>query len=140
MGLFDKLFGKPGSTESRTSDSSRSASASGVGARTGLDNPAAIDLISISPDGNTIMLHLVAGEPWDADGKRAMQLQAKLKNYVAFAADGQLARQYPDSRGKHVMVRIDTHHPLGDLEQRLVAAVRESWCTPSGIKLVVEPL
>ncbi len=139
MGLFGKLFGKQDSAKDPHSHSSGSTGAPDVGARTALD-PTVIDLISLSPDEKSFLLHVVVGEPWDAEGRGAMQLQAKLKSYVAFAADGQLARDQPDSRGKRVVIRIDTHYPLGALEQQLVDAVRESWCKPSGIDLVVASL
>jgi hypothetical protein len=140
MSLFGKLFGKRGSRENRDSDVGEDAGAAGIVPRTGLENPACIDLISSSPDGKSILLHLVAGEPWDPEGKRAMQLQAKLKSYVAFAADGQLARDHPVSRGKRVVISIDTQHSLGALEQRVVDAVREQWCRSSGIELMVQAL
>ena len=56
-----------------------------------LDKPETIDIVSVR--GDTVTVHLIATEPWASNGDDTMLLQAKLKNYVAFAADGQLTRQ-----------------------------------------------
>jgi hypothetical protein len=103
-----------------------------------LENADVIDLVSLSADGQTVTLHLVAAEPWPASGAGALLLQAKVKNYVAFAADGQLVRQYPEARGKNVVIEIRAEHPLGATEETLIAAAREHWCEPDGIALLVK--
>ena len=105
-----------------------------------LDKAGVIDLVSMSADGQTVTLHIVATDPWPSNGAGAPLLQAKLKNYVAFAADGQLLRQYPDARGKRVAIEIRSEHPLGSTEETLVAAARQHWCEPDGISLVVSGL
>jgi hypothetical protein len=97
-----------------------------------------IDLVSLSPDKQTVRLHIIAEEPWSSNGDTALLLQAKLKNYVAFAADGQLVRAYPDVRGKKVVIEIRTNHPLGEIEEKLVALASEAWCRPEGIGLSVQ--
>lgn len=102
-----------------------------------LDKTNAIDLVSMNPDGRTVTLHLVVTEPWPENGSGAALLQAKLKNYVAFAADGQLLRQYPEASGKKVAIEIRSNHPLGATEEKLVTAARTHWCEPDGISLVV---
>ena len=96
-----------------------------------------IDLVTVSNDGQTVILYLTATDPWSATGEETLLLQAKLKNYVAFAADGQLTRQYPEALGKKVVIELRTEHPLGELEEKLVAAAREHWCEPDGIALRV---
>jgi hypothetical protein len=100
-----------------------------------LDKPDVIDLVSVQ--GDTVTLHLVVTGPWASNGSDAMLLQAKLKSYVAFAADGQLMRQYPDAQGKKVLIEIRSSHPLSDTELRLVEAARRHWCEPDGISLLV---
>ena len=102
-----------------------------------LDKTDAIDLVSMSADGQTVTLHLVVTEPWPANGSGTTLLQAKLKNYVAFAADGRLVRHYPEASGKRVAIEIRSDHPLGPTEEKLVVAARTHWCEPDGISLVV---
>jgi hypothetical protein len=103
-----------------------------------LDKADVIDLVSLSPDKQTVRLHIIAGDPWSSNGDTAILLQAKLKNYVAFAADGQLVRAYPNVRGKKVVIEIRTNHPLGETEEKLVAPASEAWCRPAGIGLSVQ--
>ena len=100
-----------------------------------LDKPEVIDLVSFKDD--VVTISLVATEPWDSNGQNALRLQSKLKNYVAFAADGQLLRFYPEMAGKQVVIRIHSDYELGETERRLVAAAQQHWCDPDGIKLVV---
>lgn len=102
-----------------------------------LENAEVIDLVTVSADGETVIVYLVATDPWPATGRGALLLQAKLKNYVAFAADGQLIRQFPKAQGKRVVIEIRTDHPLGVTEEKLIAGARQHWCEPEGISLVV---
>jgi hypothetical protein len=102
-----------------------------------LDKADTIDLVSLTADGKTIVLHLVATRSWPSTGEGSLLLQAKLKNYVAFAADGQLIRQYPQAKDKNVRIEIRSDYPLGVKELELVAAARKHWCEPDGIALHV---
>jgi hypothetical protein len=102
-----------------------------------LEQADSIDLVSVNAAGDVVTLHIVATEPWDVAGDGALRLQAKLKNYLAFAAEGKLEHTYPDVKGKRVRIEIRCSHPPGEIEDRLVAAVREHWCEPGGIVLEV---
>jgi hypothetical protein len=100
-----------------------------------LDKPDVIDLVSLNAAGDEVTVSIVATRPWDAQGSEALKLQAKLKNTVAFATDGQLTRMYPDTAGTRVRVNIDSQYPLGETETRLVDLARTHWCEPEGISL-----
>jgi|SRR5579872_1633184 len=100
-----------------------------------LDKPDVIDTVSMKDD--TVTIHLIATEPWAPNGGDAMLLQAKLKNYVGFAADGHLTRRFPQAAGKNIIIEIRSTHPLGDTELRLVEAARHHWCAPERIALLV---
>lgn len=102
-----------------------------------LDKTDVIDIVGMSADGQTVTLHLVATNPWPANGAGTVLLQTKLKSYVAFAADGQLVRQYPEARGKRIAIEIRSEHPLGPMEEKLVEAARIHWCEPEAISLSV---
>jgi hypothetical protein len=103
-----------------------------------LDNPESIDLVGELSD--VVTLYLFATEPWAPNGADILRLQAKLKSYVAFAADGQLTRMYPDVAGKKVVIEIRSDFELGETEMKFVAAAREHWCEPEGIGLVISAL
>ena len=96
-----------------------------------------IDAVMVNPSGDTFVLLLVATEPWPPTGEGSLLLQAKLKNYVAFAADGQLIGHFPDARGRKLAIEIVLYHPLGETEEKLIGMARKHWCEPDGISLVV---
>jgi hypothetical protein len=100
-----------------------------------LDKTEVIDLVILRND--TVTLHLIVTEPWAANGADAMSLQAKLKNYVGFAADGQLTQQYPEARDKKIVIEIRSSYPLDDTGVRFVEAARQHWCVPEAISLLV---
>lgn len=62
----------------------------------GIDNPEKIDVVSLSPSGDCLLLLIAQTSEWDGSDRLLLALQAKWKNYVAFAADGQLRRIYPE--------------------------------------------
>ena len=106
-----------------------------MGQRSQLDKPDVVDLVSLNAAGDEVAVVIVATAPWDPSGADMPRLQAKLKTAVAFVADGQLDREYPDARGRLRRIHIRTNHPLGAPELQLVDAAREHWCEPEGIKL-----
>jgi hypothetical protein len=63
-------------------------------APTGILNPAAIDEVTTDPEG-TVTLHVVQTCDWDGSDHLLLLLQEKLFNYLAFVADGELARAFP---------------------------------------------
>jgi hypothetical protein len=81
-----------------------------------LDNSEVLDLISHNATGDIVTLHLIVTEPWPADGEGALHLQAKLKNYIIFATDGQLIIKYPYIQGKQVRIEIQSTYPLGEIK------------------------
>lgn len=60
----------------------------------GILNPGAIDDITRDADG-TVTLHLLQTTEWDGSDHLLLLVQEKLFNYLAFVADGELARKYP---------------------------------------------
>ena len=57
-------------------------------------NPGAIDDVTIDDDG-FVTVHLVQTWEWDGSEHLLLLLQEKLFNYLAFVADGELARLHP---------------------------------------------
>jgi len=100
-----------------------------------LENPGVVDLVSISATGDEAIVHIIASQPWGE--QQFFQLQAKLKNTVAFVADGQLERTYPEVAGKLKAIEIRADFPPNDAVERLVASARQQWCAPDGIRLSV---
>jgi hypothetical protein len=125
MGFRDRFAKQPSSSDSQPRPVADSR----------IDKPEVIDLVSMNAAEDEVTLHLIAEQPWDVRGEGTAKLQAKLKNYVTFAADGQLHRDYPEARGKRIRIHVDSEYPLGDLELQLLDAAREHWCAPEQIEL-----
>ena len=98
-----------------------------------LNDPGIVDLVSINSTGDEVIVHIVAPEPWGE--KQFFQLQAKLKNALAFTADGQLERTYPEVAGRSKAIEIRADFPPSEAVEKLVKAAREQWCAPEGIRL-----
>jgi hypothetical protein len=79
-------------------------------------DPLTIDLVTITPDGQTVVLYMVQQEAWTGSDTQLRSLQEKVHNYVAFALDGQMVRTYPEAEGLTWTVRVDSQvgPPQGD--------------------------
>ncbi|MFG6503803.1 DUF6572 domain-containing protein [Microbacterium sp. P05] len=77
----------------------------------GLNNPDVIDLVGVSADGSTCILHIVETEAW-RDRPDPELLNAKLLTYVGFALDGQLVAAYPDVAELPIRFAIDAYFKL----------------------------
>jgi hypothetical protein len=84
-------------------------------------NPGAIDEVTVEADGS-LAVHLVQTWEWDGSDHLLLLLQEKLYNYLAFIADGELARRYPQAkRGFRVVVDM-----IGEPDQRTAELLRRA--------------
>ncbi len=72
-----------------------------------LFDPAKVDLVSVSPDGSTVILHIVNDLPWSGTDAQLQSLQDKVHTYVGFALDGQMVSTYPETEGLAWTIRVD---------------------------------
>jgi hypothetical protein len=98
-----------------------------------------IDLVASSNDKSKYVLVLVveAGE-WSLDDYLWL-LQEKLNAYAAYALDGPLHKQCPDSVGKPVTIVVRPVDPMPDDAHILVAQVA-AILAQDGLTVTVEPL
>jgi hypothetical protein len=70
-----------------------------------------IDVISHTPDGQYWTLTLVEEGPWPLRVQTARLRHLQDRLYSAFDAvvDGNVAAKYPDSTGKHFIIRVDCY-------------------------------
>lgn len=79
----------------------------------GIADPHTIDLVAQDADG-TFLLVMVEDRPWGSDPDQAAQLQEKINTYAGYVLDGSMARQYPETAGGPVRIRLDcTDTPTG---------------------------
>lgn len=81
------------------------------------------------------MLTLVESRPWGTKGELLLETQERLHGYLDVVEAGRIAELYPDLAGKPVVLRIDSVHPLGALQQKFFESVRIGWLEPLGIRI-----
>lgn len=74
-----------------------------------------IDLVGLSPDGSSVELFIVQSGPWTGSESQIGTLQAKIQNYVGYAVDGQMLRDYPEVDGLpwRIVMDCQTGEPDG---------------------------
>jgi hypothetical protein len=72
---------------------------------------AVIDLVSYNPKTDTYSLIIVEERPWDGLGKRLLELQKRINEYLSFALDGEMMRRYPETKGKQIRILLSTTQP-----------------------------
>jgi hypothetical protein len=81
------------------------------------DKPSAsVDLINRRPIDEAFVLVLVEDGPWlesEVLG-RLKKLQSRLMRTVDAIVDGSFARQFPESRGKHFVIRLNSYNVATD--------------------------
>jgi len=102
----------------------------------GVENPRVIDLVTYDPKSGEYVLIMIEERKWDGSADRVLQLQAKVNNYLSFALDGQMARQYPDSVGKPLRLQLDCVAEPDANSAQFIELVREKLKT-EGIRLIV---
>lgn len=102
----------------------------------GVRDPRLIDLITYDPKSGEYVLIMTENREWDGSADRVLELQEKLNNYLSFALDGQMARQYPESVGKPLRLQLDCLSIPDPETSRLIEMVREKL-RADGIRLVV---
>lgn len=91
----------------------------------GVHNSAIIDLVTYDPKSGEFVLIMTESRPWDGSADRVLELQEKVNNYLSFAFDGQMERQYPGSVGKPIRLQLDCVAPPDDATERFIGLVRE---------------
>ncbi len=90
----------------------------------GVHNPHVIDLISLDPEANEVVLLMLEERPWGTVPNQLEQLDDKYDSYVSYVLDGHLAKQYPQYADKAVRIQLDCASPPGSQEQVRINAMR----------------
>lgn len=99
-------------------------------------NPGTVDLVTYDSKSGEYVLIMTEDREWDGSADRVVELQEKLNNYLSFALDGQMARQYPESVGKPLRLQLDCVRLPDPDTSRFIEIVREKL-RPDGIRFVV---
>ena len=102
----------------------------------GVENAKLMDLITVDPATDSVVLVMIERRPWGASPQQFGQIEEKINRYLGYALDGFLVEQYPQHRGKRVQIRLDcAEAPHGDAV-RFVAAATQAIAR-HGLELVV---
>jgi hypothetical protein len=111
--------------------------------RRGVDNPRIVDLITVDPTRDEVVLAILEPRPWSGGDEQLRQLEDKLNAYYGYVLDGFLARDYPDYDGMPVAIRLDCAADPGP-EQRPFMAAAAHFSAAHGlrfeIRVVADPL
>ena len=85
-----------------------------------------VDIVATQPDGKFV-LYMVEVGPWREEQVVAelRRVQDRLYKFISVAVDGHLAKTYPDSVGRGVVIRLDCYdtpkEPVEEFFARFVA-------------------
>lgn len=104
----------------------------------GVENPMLMDLITVDPATDKVVLVMIERRPWGASPKQLAQIEEKINRYLGYALDGFLGEQYPQYEGKRVQIRLDcAEAPHGEAVKFVEAAGQA--IAACGLELVVNP-
>lgn len=102
----------------------------------GVENPKVVDLISVDPASDKVVLTMIERRPWGASPQQFQQIEEKINRYLGYALDGFLAEHYPEHEGKRVQIRLEcAEEPHGEAVLFVKAASRAA--SDHGLELVV---
>lgn len=89
----------------------------------GVENPMLMDLITLDPDTDRVVLVMIERRDWGASPRQFSQIEEKINRYLGYVLDGFLVQQYPRYEGKPVTIRLDcAQAPHGDAIRFVEAA------------------
>jgi hypothetical protein len=102
----------------------------------GVENPMLMDLVTVDPATDKVVLGMIERRAWGADPKQLVQIEEKINRYMAYVLDGFLADHYPQYIGKRVTLRLDcAQAPTGEAAQFVAAATHA--CATHGLEFAV---
>ena len=109
----------------------------------GVQNPMLLDLITVDPASDKVVLAMFESRPWGPGAQQLeqqfTQIEEKINRYLGYVLDGFLVQQYPQYQGKGVIIRLDcAEEPQGEA-LTFVQAARQS-IEAHGLDLVVSQL
>jgi hypothetical protein len=78
--------------------------------RTGVANPAVIDLFGVDGKTDEVVLAMNEPRPWDGSDERLHEVQEKFNAYVSFLLDGEMLNAHPELAGKPARIELRCDH------------------------------
>jgi hypothetical protein len=104
--------------------------------QTGVENAKIVDLITLDPNTDKVVLVMIERRKWGASPQQFGQIEEKINRYLGYVLDGFLAEHYPQYEGRRVTIRLDcAEAPHGDAVTFVRAATHAIG--EHGLELVV---
>jgi hypothetical protein len=104
--------------------------------QTGVENAKIVDLITLDPATDKVVLVMIERRKWGASPQQFGQIEEKINRYLGYVLDGFLAEHYPQYEGRRVTIRLDcAEAPHGDAVMFVRAATHAA--SQHGVELVV---
>jgi hypothetical protein len=84
-----------------------------------------VDIVAPANQDGKAELVLVDQLPWKVDeGEHLVMLQDKINTYLAYVESGQLVDDFPNAKGRNVVLKINALYAPSEKGERFLAAVR----------------
>ncbi|MES1171772.1 MAG: DUF6572 domain-containing protein [Bacteroidota bacterium] len=106
----------------------------------GVQNAKVIDLITVDPVADTVVLVMVERRVWGGAPQQFKEIEEKINRYLGYALDGFLIEHHPAYKGKAVRIRLDcAEAPHGEAVAFVAAATQAIRAQGIEFALVVTP-
>lgn len=106
-----------------------------MSSRSGIAHPQVIDLVTEDLNDEWALIIVEVGD-WNGSDEQLMKLQEKINNYLKFALDGEMARLYPEARGKGVRIQLDLYSEPDERTLRFIRRAEQA-ISSEGLRLTV---
>ena len=80
-----------------------------------LEKPNVVDAIGTEKTTGDIILTITDSWDWEDEQQHLLALQAKLNSYFNFIESGQIFDEYPNAKGRKLVIDVVTRFPLPEI-------------------------
>jgi hypothetical protein len=91
-----------------------------------VDQTDTIDFVHLDPASNTVFLSIADQLAWhEQEAEHLLMLQEKLNTYLEYVESNQLYREFPNFKGKRIVIRVFGAHPPSDQARRFLELAKQ---------------
>src|SRR5437667_238389 len=83
-------------------------------AKTGIVNPAVIDLFAVDQKSGDVLLVMNESREWTGGDEQLHELQEKFNTYASFILDGEMTEAHPELKGRAARIELRYQHLPSD--------------------------
>jgi hypothetical protein len=97
-----------------------------------LDNPNIVDTVGIEKKTGFAILTITDSWDWSDEQQHLLALQDKLNSYFHFIESGQIFHEYPNAKGRKLVIDVVTRFPLPEIGVNFLEKASAA-CTDLGV-------